>query len=177
MCPCQHWTRHLFSRRGARMSVATPAPPLRRPDRPLCIGHRGASTTAPENTLASIRAAMTAGSDLVEVDVQRTRDRALVLMHDPTLTRTTNASRVFPDRAPWNVGDFTLAELDRLDAGRWRHPAYTGEPVPTLEQALSLLAGTSTGLVLEVKEPENHPGIVAELAGDLARWPAVSLPS
>ena len=75
--------------------------------RVLTIAHRGASADAPENTLAAVRRAVAVGADLVEVDVQRTRDGALVLMHDTTLTRTTDVRRVFPHRAPWRVADFT----------------------------------------------------------------------
>ena len=69
----------------------------------LNIAHRGASGRAPENTLTALAAAVADGADLLEFDVRRTRDGALVLMHDPTLTRTTDARRVFPGRAPWLV--------------------------------------------------------------------------
>ena len=137
------------------------------PGRPLCVAHRGASSVAPENTLLAVRTAVAAGCDHVEVDVRRTADHALVLHHDATLVRTTDVREVYPDRAPWRVGDFTLAELARLDAGSWSSPAHAGEPVPTLERLLDTLSGTGVGLLLELKEPGNEPGVVPELAAEL----------
>jgi glycerophosphoryl diester phosphodiesterase len=134
---------------------------------PLCVAHRGASGVAPENTLVAVRAGIAAGADHVEIDVRRTADRALVLHHDASLARTTNAREVYPGRAPWRVADFTLAELSRLEAGAWLSPAYAGEPVPTLERVLDTLCGSGVGLLLELKEPRVQPGIVAELASEL----------
>lgn len=105
------------------------------------IAHRGASGYVPENTLAAVRPGVEQGADLVEIDVQRSADGALVVMHDTTLARTTDVEEVFPDRAPWDVGDFTLAELRLLDAGSWFGHEFAGEPVPTLEQVLDTGAG------------------------------------
>ena len=135
------------------------------------IAHRGASAHAPENTLAAITHAVELGCDLVEVDVQRTRDGVLVLVHDLDLARTTDVAGVLPHRAPWRVGDLTYHELLRLDAGSWFSPAYAGERIPTLEQAIDLLRGSDTGLLLEVKKPARHPGIEADLATALQRFP------
>lgn len=151
----------------------TTAPTHRRSHRVATIAHRGASGEAPENTLAAVRRAVDLGADMVEVDVRRTRDGVLVLMHDATLTRTTDAALVFPDRDPWSVADFSYAELRRLDAGRWRGPGHAGEPVPTLDEVLRLLRGTPTGLLVEVKDPDRHPGIVADVAACLHALPDV----
>ena len=74
----------------------------------LTIAHRGASAHAPENTLAAIRNALARDADLVELDVQRTKDGELVVLHDTTLDRTTNVRRRYPDRAPWLLSDFTV---------------------------------------------------------------------
>jgi glycerophosphoryl diester phosphodiesterase len=81
--------------------------------------HRGASGYAPENTLAAFGLAAELGAQAVELDVRRTLDGALVVLHDATLERTTDAAARFPDRAPWAVGSFTLAEVRTLDAGSW----------------------------------------------------------
>ena len=89
--------------------------PLRR----LVIAHRGARSLAPENTLAAAQAALEMGADLWEFDIEVSRDGELVLLHDETLSRTTDAAARYPDRAPWRAADFTWEEIRALDAGSW----------------------------------------------------------
>lgn len=125
----------------------------------LTIAHRGASAHAPENTLAALRTAIDLHCDLAEVDVQRTRDGVLVLVHDTGLGRTTGRRRA--------VGDVTYTELVGLDAGSWFSSEHAGEPVPTLEQALDVLDGSGTGLLLEVKHPARYPGVAVDIARTL----------
>ncbi|SFK02436.1 glycerophosphodiester phosphodiesterase [Streptomyces pini] len=134
---------------------------------PVPVAHRGASGYAPENTLAAVDAARALDVKWVENDVQRTRDGELVVMHDATLSRTTDVEEVFPDRAPWRVADFTAAEIAQLDAGSWFDPLYAGERVPTLEQYLRHLDRTGQNLLLEIKRPELYPGIEADILGEL----------
>jgi len=138
---------------------------------PAVVAHRGASAAYPENTLSAIRAAVSSGVDLVELDVQRSRDGALVVMHDRTLVRTTNVQTVFPTRASWRLADFSYDELMRLDAGSWKSQAFAGERVPTLEQAIDVLRESDTGLLLELKAPELYPGIVTDVATTLRLMP------
>lgn len=126
---------------------------------PTVIAHRGASAYAPENTLAAVDKAAELGIRWVENDVQRTRDGALVVLHDDNLRRTTDAEEVFPDRAPWKVKDFTAAEIARLDAGSWFGAAYAGTRVPTLEQYVRRVDRNHQKLLLEIKNPELYPGI------------------
>src|SRR5262245_18578452 len=83
---------------------------------PVIVAHRGASAYAPENTLAAVDRRTALGFSWIENDVQRTKDGRLVVIHDTTLDRTTNAEQLFPDRRPWRVKDFTSAEIARLDA-------------------------------------------------------------
>lgn len=125
---------------------------------------------APENTLVAIARAAASGVDMVEVDLQGSKDGALVLMHDTTLARTTDVGRHHRLRARHRVGSFALAELRRLDAGSWHGPRYAGEPVPTLEEALDLAAALEVGVLLELKHPRLYPGVVDDLAAALARW-------
>jgi glycerophosphoryl diester phosphodiesterase len=135
------------------------------------VAHRGSSGAAPENTLAAVRLAIAQKSDVVENDVQRTRDGELVIMHDTTLARTTDVEQVFPDRAPWAVRDFTLAEIKQLDAGAWFAPEYAGEQVPTLAEWVNAV-GQQAGMLLEPKAPELYPGIEADLDKELRSLPA-----
>lgn len=133
----------------------------------LTIGHRGAPDRAPENTLASIDAAHRLGVQWVENDVQRTEDGRLIVMHDATLRRTTNAASVHPRRSPWRISDFTLAEIERLDAGSWFSPRFAGERVPTLDAYLRRLDHNHQSLLLEIKNPQLYPGIAQQIAARL----------
>ena len=126
---------------------------------PVIVSHRGASAYAPENTLASIDKAAAMGFRWVENDVQRTKDGRLVVLHDASLARTTDVEQVYPGRAPWNVKDFTAAEIARLDAGSWFGSQYKGTRVPTLNQYMNRVSHNHQKLVLEIKNPELYPGI------------------
>lgn len=155
---------------GSSTRATTATPPTASSVRTLDVAHRGASVAAPENTLAAVRAAAALGADMVEVDVRRTLDGALVLLHDATLTRTTDAAQVLPSRGPWRVGDLTLDELRRLDAGRSHSRVHAGEAVPTLADLLDLAGDLGLGVQLELKSPSSYPGMVGDLLAELRAW-------
>lgn len=92
----------------------------------LIIGHRGCSAIAPENTLAALGLAYEMGADGVEFDVKLTRDRQVVLLHDPTVDRTTDGKG--------SLKDLDLADLQRFDAGSWKNEKYKGEKIPLLAE-------------------------------------------
>lgn len=125
----------------------------------VTVAHRGASVSAPENTLSAVAEALASRTDFIETDVRLTADGVPILMHDPSLARTTNVESVFPDRAPWRVEQFTLAEVQRLDAGSWKSPSYADERVPTLAAALQQLAQSPNGAIVEVKDPSTYGGV------------------
>ncbi len=105
----------------------------------LVEAHRGDSINTPENTIASIDLAIGI-ADLTEFDVRITADGELVLMHDSTVNRTTNGSGA--------VSSLTLAQIKTLDAGSWFSPAFAGEQVPTMAEAINAaLLGGITPLV------------------------------
>ncbi|WP_165372884.1 glycerophosphodiester phosphodiesterase [Pengzhenrongella frigida] len=131
------------------------------------VAHRGASAFVPENTLAAFRRAIAVGADLLELDVQRTRDGELVIMHDTSVARTTDARLALPGRGPWHVGDLTFDELRGLDAGSWKAPGFAGEPIPTLAEVIALLEHSPTGMLLELKSPDLYPGIEAEVVAQM----------
>ncbi|MEU9374700.1 glycerophosphodiester phosphodiesterase family protein [Streptomyces sp. NPDC048255] len=140
-------------------SAGSPGFPLDVLSGPVVYAHRGASAYAPENTLDAIDLAMRLGFDWVENDVQRTRDGELVVIHDDTLSRTTDVEQVFPGRSPWRVKDFTAAEIARLDAGSWFGEEFAGARVPTLRQYMDRVQRNQQRLLLEIKKPELYPGI------------------
>lgn len=157
-----------ISRYASTTRASTSAMRAPDPRHTLTVAHRGASASSPENTLGAVRAALSRGADMVEVDVQRTKDGVLVVIHDTTLARTTNVEQVFGRRrAPWLVGDFTFDEISRLDAGRWKSPAYAGERIPTLREVTDVLLECGSRLLLELKSPALYPGIEAEVVAEL----------
>jgi len=110
---------------------------------PKIVAHRGASEHAPENTLAAIAKAAELGARAVEFDVTVSADDVPVLMHDDMLNRCTDGA------GPVILK--TLDELQALDAGSWFSPAFAGERIPTLEQALDLAADCGLVVNLELK--------------------------
>jgi glycerophosphoryl diester phosphodiesterase len=130
---------------------------------PLVIGHRGASGTAPEHTIASYDRAIALGADYIEQDLQMTRDSVLVVMHDPTLDRTMRGA---PDDCKGRVIDKTLAQIKRCDAGLWFNerfpqlakPEFAGQRVLALEELFQRY-GDSTNYYIETKNPEDAPGM------------------
>ncbi len=125
--------------------------------RPLVVAHRGASRVAPENTLAAFRAAIDCGADAIELDVQRTADGHIIVLHDPTLERTTDGQG--------RVADHSLATLKTLDAGRWFNPIFAGERLPMLVESVEMV-GKQVGLFIEIKQgPHFDDTIEAAVAG------------
>jgi glycerophosphoryl diester phosphodiesterase len=132
-----------------------PAP--RRPDRPLVLGHRGASADAPENTLAAFARALAEGADGVELDAWRCGSGEVVVIHDQETTRTCG-ERLAVDRAP-------LAALRRLDAGGWKGAAFRGERIPLLAEVFEALPGAIINV--ELKGRAGRPDLA--LAAAVAR--------
>ena len=130
------------------------------------IAHRGASGHAPENTIAAMKRAAELGARWVEVDVKLSQDGALVLLHDDTLERTTNA------RGP--VQNATAATLAGLDAGRWFGATFAGERIPTFAQFAEICSALKLQANIEIKPcPGRERETAAALAASLRRhWPA-----
>jgi glycerophosphoryl diester phosphodiesterase len=125
-------------------------------ERPVAVtAHRGASMAAPENTMAAFRAAMAAGADYAELDVQLTRDRRVAVLHDADLMRMGGEPR--------RVAASTLAELQTVDVGRRTGAALAGERVPALEDVIDAVRGRmklNVELKYNVPDPELAPAVV-----------------
>lgn len=128
-----------------RVRRLPPAPRLSElPLRPCeVVAHRGFSAVAPENTLASLSAAIRAGATGSECDVYTSKDGQIVVMHDGTVDRTTNGNG--------KITELTFAQLRQLDAGSWKHKKYAGERIPTLDEILATHRGTRCAAVVEIK--------------------------
>ena len=122
------------------------------------IAHRGASAYAPENTIAAFDKAVEMKADYIEIDVQRSKDGKLVVIHDTTVDRTTDGSG--------KVGNLTFNELRNLDAGSWKGKQFAGAQIPTFDEILDRYHG-KIGILIELKAPELYPGIEENIAGKL----------
>jgi len=140
-------------------------------DDPTIVGHRGSGGTSPENTIASVRDARRSGAEITEVDVQLTADGVPFIFHDATGGRTSDVEEVFPDRAGDPITSFTWAELQQLDAGEYFAKRYDGEPVPHLNDVARAVAGSPLTVNIEIKSPEDSPGVEAALAEALQTDP------
>ena len=95
------------------------------------IAHRGVSSLAPENTLPAFQLGIDLGVDFIELDVQRSLDDSLMVIHDPTVDGTTGSSGL--------VSSYTYNQLKTMDAGSWFSANYSGTEIPTLFESLNLL--------------------------------------
>ena len=124
---------------AALLLFASPGPAAAQP---LIAAHRGGAALWPENSLLAFKNALALGVDFVETDVHLTSDREVVVLHDPTLDRTTSGTGPVAER---RLADLASIRLRAADG------APTAEPVPTLTQLLELLAPSRARLLLEIK--------------------------
>ena len=140
---------------------------LRQPPEGGCqlIAHRGAAGLAPENTLEAVREGIRQGASIIEVDIRRSADGRLVVMHDQTVDRTTNGHG--------DIGRLAWPDIAALDAGGKFSAEFAGAQVPLLDDVLQELSGHNVRLLIEVKAPEKCPGIEAQLRQVLANIGAI----
>ena len=110
------------------------------------MAHRGASTEAPENTMAAFQKAIDDMADYIELDVQLTNNGEVIVMHDSNAYRTTGVDA--------NIVNMTYKEVKTLDAGSWFSDEYVGENVPSLKEVLELTQG-KIKLNIELKPVDN----------------------
>lgn len=135
----------------------------------LNIAHRGARSLAPENTIAAAQKALEVGADMWELDTGILADGELIIMHDDTLERTTNVAQLFPERTKALLHEFTINEIQQLEAGshfvnndpfgqistgavaQKELSDYAKTPIPTLEEALAFTKTNHWKVNVEIK--------------------------
>lgn len=123
----------------------------------ILIGHRGAAGIKPENTIPSIEAAVEVGVDMIEIDLQVTKDDHLVLFHDPNLLRVAGMNKT--------IGGMTLEEINLIQT-------KSGHPIPTFEEALE--AAGDIPLLLDCKGKGWSKALLRTLQGHVGPTPAVT---
>ncbi|MFC0679359.1 glycerophosphodiester phosphodiesterase [Lysobacter korlensis] len=123
--------------------------------------HRGASAVAPENTLAAFRAAVDAGADAIELDVRLSADGAPVVVHDRDFLRIAGDSRA--------VGETSLAAIRKIDAGLRFDPAFAGERIPTLAEALAFIDRRALTLIELKPDGGNADQLLAATLREIER--------
>jgi glycerophosphoryl diester phosphodiesterase len=129
----------------------------------LLAAHRGGALLWPENSLLAFRNAVALGADFIEFDVHLSRDGEVMVIHDPTLDRTTNGRGAVRDR--------TVAELKTLRL-KDRAGAVTGETVPTLDEVTAVASQGGRRMLLEIKVDAaraRYPGIEEKVLAILDR--------
>ena len=130
---------------------------------PLYAAHRGGALLWPENSMLAFHNALAMGADFLELDVHLSRDGEVVVIHDPTLDRTTTGTGPVRER--------TLAELRALQL-KDRNGTAIPEPVPTLDEVVALVAASKRQMLLEIKVDEQrrrYPGIEEKVFAVLDR--------
>jgi glycerophosphoryl diester phosphodiesterase len=148
---------------------------MHNPTTVVVMAHRGFRGIAPENTAYAARKGWESGAEYWELDVAASSDGELIVIHDDTLTRTTDAKKRFPDRKPWSVYGFSLEELKSLDAGSWYKGSdpfkqiaagivdaeelghFAGLKIPTLREALTLTRELDWKVNVEIKDAADQP--------------------
>jgi glycerophosphoryl diester phosphodiesterase len=133
------------------------------------IGHRGACSYAPENTIVSMQKAYELGLQWVEFDVMLTRCHQPIIIHDTTLSRTTNGMG--------EVADTDYATIAKLDAGSWFSSQYKGVKVPTFKEMLAHLDNLSLGINVEIKPYSGFEELTAKIVTQQLKthWPVNNL--
>lgn len=124
---------------------------------PMIVAHRGASYTAPENTVSAFNLAWEENADAIEGDFYLSADGEIVCLHDKTTARTA------PGSPSLKVAEATLQQLRKLDVGAWKHERYAGERIPTLKEVIATVPD-GKGIFIEIKcGPEILPILKQQL--------------
>lgn len=121
--------------------------------KPWAIAHRGYSGAVPENTMAAIDAARALEADFIEIDVHLSADGTPLVLHDPTLNRTTDASGA--------VANLSDEQISLADAGSWLGPGFAGQRIPHLDAVLYSMSFRGGWLLLELKGDWEAGGVAA----------------
>lgn len=135
------------------------------PKKRFVIAHRGASFFAPENTLSSVLKAIKLNAKYIEIDIQRTKDNALILMHDKSVDRTTNGTGF--------VYELVWETIQSLEIESSDFSLLKGETIPKLDYVLGNTRDRQIVLVIEVKKPDMYPGIENQLLTSLQKINAI----
>ncbi|MBF7018433.1 glycerophosphodiester phosphodiesterase [Staphylococcus sp. 18_1_E_LY] len=115
------------------------------------VAHRGLSSKYPENTLIAYEAALQLNIDYLEIDIHKTADNKLVVIHDDSVDRTSNGTG--------KIKDYTMEQLQQLDYGLWKGESFRGQTILEFKDVLKLVKQYNKKLLIEIKKPEQYPGI------------------
>lgn len=110
----------------------------------VIVAHRGAMADRPENTIVAYQQAVDLGADIIEIDLRMSADGQLFILHDSSLGRTTNGTGI--------ATEYTLEQLQKLDAGSSFGEAWSGERIPSFKSVLQWCANQDVILLLDLKE-------------------------
>ena len=115
------------------------------------VAHRGYNVGAPENTLVAFQMAAQQGFDYVECDIQLTKDRVPVILHDPTINRTARNANGSELSQTVKIADLTLAQARQYDYGSWKGSQFAGTQIPIFEEYVSTCKSLGLNMYIELK--------------------------
>ena len=143
-----------------------PQPPVPGPFTGYLTMHRGYNSVAPENTLSAFKLAAEMGYRYVECDIQFTKDGVPMILHDTTVTRTSNVASVEMElfgAKKRKLSELTFDEVRQLDFGSWKSTDYAGEKIPTFQEFLQLCQQYGLHPYIELKSDGNYSGKLRDL--------------
>ncbi len=127
----------------------------RESNNPTIIGHRGAATLAPENTITAIDSSIAHHLSFAEIDVRRTKDSVVIVMHDKSLNRTTNGKGIIKQK--------NYSYIESINIRHEFNNIGTPIKVPTLDAVLNHIKAKEINLIIELKDPKEYPGIESQV--------------
>lgn len=115
------------------------------------VAHRGYNVGAPENTIPAFQMAADQGFDYIETDIQLTKDRVPVCLHDPTINRTARYTNGGELSSTVNIRDLALTEAQQYDYGVWKNSQFAGTKLPTFEDYVSFCKQHGINMYIELK--------------------------
>ena len=148
----------------------------------LIFGHRGASYSAPENTLSAIEKAFELGADGVEVDIQLTADKKIIVLHDDTLKRVATYTPELREKMGMTkkqfeaiictpISELSYEDIKHIDIGLWKDKKWAGEYIPTLDRVLHFVLTQKNPKKIQIEVKGNNYTIIPELKKSLAQCP------
>jgi len=183
----KHLQKKVMNNSMCNTAIKQPNHQKKRRKTALKFGHRGASFSAPENTIAACKKAFELGADGIEIDIHMTADKKIIVLHDNTLKRVATYTQGLQEKTGINteqfakivntvVSELKYATIKHIDVGLWKGEDWAGEKIPTLHELLPIvLISSKPSKKIQIEIKEKSHAIIPELKRVLEKYPKSSL--